>query len=135
MINIAIMGLGVVGSGTADLLTENRQLIERRLGQAVHIKYILDIRDMPDSPYSNLLVKDVQVILQDPEVSVVAELMGGSHPAFEYTLAALEAGKSVVTSNKEVVANFGVRLMQAAAAHGVSYLFEASTGGGSPGRR
>ncbi len=132
MINIAIMGLGVVGSGTADLLTENRQLIERRLGQAVHIKYILDIRDMPDSPYSNLLVKDVKVILQDPEVSVVAELMGGSHPAFEYTLAALEAGKSVVTSNKEVVANFGVRLMQAAAAHGVSYLFEASTGGGIP---
>ena len=132
MLTIAILGLGVVGSGTADLLTENKELIAARLGQQVRIKYILDIRDLPESPYHHLIVHDIAPILADPEVDVVVEVIGGSHPAFEFDMQALCAGKHVVTSNKEIVANFGDQLLAAAAEHGVRFLFEASVGGGIP---
>ena len=132
MINIAILGFGVVGSGTAEVLTENKALIEERLGREYNIKYILDLRDFPDSPFASKVVHDFNIILNDPEVSVVAEMMGGSHPAYDFTKACLEAGKSVVTSNKEVVSTFGVELCALAAKNGVRYLFEASVGGGIP---
>ncbi len=132
MINVAIFGFGVVGSGTAEVLTKNADLIKERVGDEINIKYILDLRDFPDSPFADKIVHDINVILADPEVKICAELMGGSHPAFEFSKAALEAGKSVVTSNKEVVANFGVELMKTAAENNVRYLFEASVGGGIP---
>lgn len=132
MIQIALLGFGVVGSGTADVLTENHALIASRIGEEINVKYILDLRDFPQHPLGDRVVHDISVILADPEVSVVAEMMGGAHPAYDFTKAALEAGKSVVTSNKEVVATFGAELLEIARAHGVSYLFEASVGGGIP---
>ena len=132
MINIAVLGFGVVGSGTVEVLTENKALIDKQVKDTTCVKYILDLREFPDSPFGNLVVHDINIILNDPTVSVVAEMMGGSHPAYEFTKACLEAGKSVVTSNKEVVANFGTELLAIAKANGVSYLFEASVGGGIP---
>ncbi len=132
MIHIAILGLGVVGSGTADLLTKNKDLIKERFGEEVNIKYVLDIKDKPESPYRDKIIKDYDVILNDPEVTIVAEVMGGSHPAFEFSMQALSKGKSVVTSNKEVVSNFGDQLLACAKENNVSYLFEASVGGGIP---
>ena len=132
MINIAIFGFGVVGGGTAEVLTKNADLIAERVGDRINIKYILDLRDFPDSPFADKIVHDINVILNDPEVKICAELMGGSHPAFEFSKAAMEAGKSVVTSNKEVVANFGPELLKIASANNVRYLFEASVGGGIP---
>ena len=132
MINIAIFGFGVVGGGTAEVLTQNAKLISERVGDTINIKYILDLREFPDSPFADRVVHDIDVILNDPEVKICAELMGGSHPAFEFSKRALEAGKSVVTSNKEVVANFGPELLKIAADNNVRYLFEASVGGGIP---
>ena len=132
MINIAIFGFGVVGGGTAEVLTQNAGLISERVGDTINIKYILDLREFPDSPFADRVVHDIDVILNDPEVKICAELMGGSHPAFEFSKRALEAGKSVVTSNKEVVANFGPELLQIAVENNVRYLFEASVGGGIP---
>ena len=132
MINVALLGFGVVGSGCAEVLTQNKDLIKNKVGDDVAIKYILDLRDFPDSPFADRIVHDFNIIIDDPEVAVVAEMMGGSHPAYEFTKACLEAGKSVVTSNKEVVANFGTELLALAEQNGVSYLFEASVGGGIP---
>jgi homoserine dehydrogenase len=132
MIHIAILGLGVVGSGTADLLTKNKELIRARTGEEINIKYILDIRDLPDSPYHDKIVNDFDIILNDPEVALVIETIGGSHPAYDFSMQALSRGKHVVTSNKEVVANFGDELLATAKDNHVSYLFEASVGGGIP---
>ncbi|MBO5294565.1 MAG: homoserine dehydrogenase [Clostridia bacterium] len=132
MLNIALLGFGVVGSGTAEVLTENERLITARCGEQVNVKYILDLREFPDHPLGNRVVHDIDIILNDPEITLVAEMMGGSHPAYEFTAAALSAGKHVVTSNKEVVATFGVELLALARQHHVRYLFEASVGGGIP---
>ena len=132
MIQVAILGFGVVGSGTAEVLTENQKLIAAHCGEEVSIKYILDLRDFPDHPLGDRVVHDINIILNDPEVVLVAEMMGGSHPAYDFTCAALKAGKHVVTSNKEVVATFGVELLQLARENNVRYLFEASVGGGIP---
>ena len=132
MVNVAILGFGVVGSGAAEVLTDNRRVIEKNLGKTVAVKRILDLRDFPDSPFGALVTHDFNDILNDPDISIVAEMMGGSHPAYDFTKACLEAGKSVVTSNKEVVANFGAELLELAAKNGVRYLFEASVGGGIP---
>ena len=132
MISIALLGFGCVGGGTAEVLTENKKIIEERLGCEYQIKYILDLRDFPNSPFGDLVVHDFNTILEDSEVSIVAEMMGGSHPAYDFTKACLEAGKNVVTSNKEVVAKFGVELGKIAAENGVRYMFEASVGGGIP---
>ncbi len=132
MLNIALLGFGVVGSGTAEVLTQNKALIEKRLGCEYSIKYILDLREFPDSPFGDKIVHDFNTILEDNEVSIVAEMMGGAHPAYDFTKACLEAGKSVVTSNKEVVSTFGVELCAIAKEHGARYLFEASVGGGIP---
>jgi len=132
MINVAILGFGVVGSGTAKLLTDNVDIIEKKAGDKVYVKRILDLRDFPDSPFSDRITHDINDIIDDKEISVVCELIGGIHPAYEFTVAAFKAGKSVVTSNKEIVATKGIELLSVAAENGVSYLFEASVGGGIP---
>ena len=132
MIHVALLGFGTVGSGTAEVLTSNKSMIESYIGDEINIKYILDLREFPDSPFADRIVHDFNVILNDPEVSLVAEMMGGAHPAYDFSKAALEAGKHVVTSNKEVVATFGIELLRLATEHGVRYLFEASVGGGIP---
>ena len=132
MANAAVMGYGTVGSGVVEVLQKNAAEITRKTGTEIRVKYILDIREFPGDPNEDLIVHDFAVIENDPDVSVVAEVMGGIHPAYEFTKRALEAGKSVCTSNKALVAEFGTELQEIAAAHGVSYLYEASCGGGIP---
>ncbi len=132
MKKIAILGFGVVGSGVAEVLTQNKKIIENKLNEEIEIKYILDLRDFPDSPFANKVIHDFNIILNDSEVSIVVEMMGGSHPAYDFSKASLLAGKNVVTSNKEVVAKFGTELLQIAKENNVRYLFEASVGGGIP---
>ena len=129
---IAVMGFGVVGSGTVELLDKNKDIIKKHCGKDVELKYILDLRDFPDSPYRDKLTKNFEDILCDPQISVVAELMGGKTFAYDYTKRLLSAGKSVVTSNKELVAAYGAELLKVAKSHGCNYLFEASVGGGIP---
>ena len=132
MVNVAILGFGTVGSGVAEVLAMNRALIDQRTRQQVRLKYILDVREFPDSPYKDYFVKDFSIIENDPEVDVVVETIGGTTVALDFTRRALAAGKSVVSSNKELVATHGYDLLQLAKEHGVSYLFEASVGGGIP---
>lgn len=132
MTKVAILGFGVVGSGVAEVLKENGPHIDAKVHAPVELKYILDIRDFPDSPFANMIIHDFAVIEQDPEINVVVETIGGSKIAKEFTERALRAGKSVVTSNKELVAEHGYELMKLAQEHGVSYLYEASVGGGIP---
>ncbi len=133
MINIAILGFGVVGSGVAEVISKNADsLSERLFGEKLNIKHILDLRSFPDHPLGDRVTNDFDKILNDEEVLIVVETMGGSHPAYDFSKKALMAGKSVVTSNKEVVANFGAELLSIARENGVSYLFEASVGGGIP---
>lgn len=132
MVNVAILGFGTVGSGVAEVLTKNGGLIDQRVDDLVRLKYILDVRDFPESPYKDCFVKDFSVIENDPEVDIVIETIGGAKIALDFTTRALKAGKSVVTSNKELVATHGYELLQLAREHGTSYLFEASVGGGIP---
>ncbi len=132
MINLAILGFGVVGGGVAKLITENYGNVCSLGGDKINIKYILDLRDFPDSPFADKIVHDYDVIVNDAQVDTVIEVMGGSHPAYEFTVRALNAGKNVITSNKEVVANFGDEFLALAAANGVCYRFEAAVGGGIP---
>ncbi len=132
MKNIAILGFGVVGGGVARLITDNKKEIINAGGEDINIKYILDLRDFPDSPFADRIVHDYSVIVNDKSVDTVIEVMGGSHPAYEFTVAALKAGKNVITSNKEVVANFGDEFLRLAEESGVVYRFEASVGGGIP---
>lgn len=129
---IAIIGYGVVGGGITAVIEANKEKIKRTVGDEVEVKYILDLRDFPDSPYADRVVHDIAPILSDSSVELVCETMGGSHPAYEFSVACMEAGKSVVTSNKEVVANYGDKLLECAKKNGVDYLFEASVGGGIP---
>ena len=132
MVNVAILGFGTVGSGVAEVLTTNGGLIDHRVDDLVRLKYILDVRDFPDSPYKDCFVKDFSVIENDPELDIVVETIGGAKLALDFTTRALKAGKSVVTSNKELVATHGCELLRLAREHGCSYLFEASVGGGIP---
>lgn len=132
MISIAILGYGVVGSGVAEVCRMNSAVIRERVGRSIDIRYILDIRDFPDDPLADRFTKDPDLVLNDPDISVVVETIGGVSIAYELTKRALAAGKHVVTSNKELVARHGPELMRLATAHKVSYLFEASVGGGIP---
>lgn len=132
MIKMAIMGYGVVGSGVYDIVTKNASLISDKIGDDLSVKYILDIRDFDSHPEKHLFVKDADVIANDKEVSVVAETMGGATFAYEFTKKMLLAGKSVVTSNKELVSKKGTELFGIAKKMGVSYMFEAAVGGGIP---
>ncbi len=132
MVYVAVMGHGVVGSGVVEVLETHRESIAQRAKEEINIKYILDIRDFPDSPYADKFTKSFDDILNDDDVRVVAEVMGGVNPAYEFTKKCLLAGKSVVTSNKELVAEKGAELLQIAKDNNVNYLFEASVGGGIP---
>ncbi len=129
---VAILGYGTVGSGVFEVLNNNKEVIARKAGLELEVKYVLDLRDFPGDPVESVLTHDVNDIINDPEVEVVAEVMGGVGAALKFTRAALEAGKSVCTSNKELVATHGCELMKVAAEHGCRYLFEASVGGGIP---
>ena len=132
MINVAIMGHGVVGSGTAEILINHPERAEKAAHTAVNVKYILDLRDFPELSYSDKFVKDFNIILNDDSVKVVAEVMGGINPAYDFVKKCLEKGKSVVTSNKELVAAKGAELLKIAAENKANFLFEASVGGGIP---
>lgn len=132
MINVAVMGYGTVGSGVVEVLRMNAESINERVGKKVKLKYILDIRDFPDGPYKDLMTKNFEDIKNDESVKVVAETMGGINPAYEYTKELLNAGKHVITSNKELVSIHGTELLQLAKEKNVNYLFEASVGGGIP---
>ena len=129
---IAIMGFGVVGSGVAEVLAMNEDKIARHVGDKVKVKYILDLRDFPGSPFESLVTHDADQVFNDPEVKVMVETIGGAKIAYEYTKRALSLGKSVVTSNKELVATHGPELMELAKQHNCIYLYEAAVGGGIP---
>lgn len=132
MAKIAVLGYGVVGSGTVEVFYKNRENLEKKAGEPLDIKYILDLRDFPDSPYSDKFTKDFNVILNDPEVTVVTEVIGGITPSYDFVKSSLLAGKSVVTSNKELVAKKGAELLTIAREKNVNFFFEASVGGGIP---
>ena len=131
-VKFAVLGHGVVGSGVVELFYKNKKSIEKRAGTEMDIKYILDLRDFPDSPYKDKFTKDFNDILNDDEVTSVAECMGGVEPAFTFVKACLEKGKSVSTSNKELVAEKGDILLQTAKEHNCNFFFEASVGGAIP---
>ena len=131
--NVAVMGYGTVGSGVVEVLTKNHDSIVKRSTQSeLEVKYILDLRDFPGDPNEDKMIKDFNIILNDDDVKVVVETMGGLHPAYEFVSSCLKAGKSVVTSNKELVAAKGCELLSFAAENNVNFLFEASVGGGIP---
>ena len=132
MSKIAVLGYGVVGSGTVELFYKNKDKICAKAGKELDIKYILDIRDFPDSPYADKFTKNFDDIVNDPEVTIVAEVIGGLRFSYGYVKACLENGKNVVTSNKELVAEKGAELLKIAKEHGCNFLFEASTGGAIP---
>ena len=132
MINVAIMGYGTIGSGVAEILDKNKDVIAKQAGQEVALKYVLDLREFPDSPVADKIVHDFQVIEEDADVHVVVETMGGLNPSYPFVKASLEAGKHVVTSNKALVAAYGTELLAIARERGVNFFFEASVGGGIP---
>lgn len=132
MVKIAIMGYGTVGSGVVEVLRVNKRLIEKKAAQEVEIKYILDLRDFEGDPVQSLIVHDFDTILKDEEVQIVVEVMGGIEPAYSFVKKCLEAGKSVVTSNKALVAAHGAELLNIAREREINFLFEASVGGGIP---
>lgn len=132
MINVAVLGYGTVGSGVVEVITKNKDSIEKRIGKEINIKYVLDLREFPGDPVQDILVHDYETIVNDKEVEIVVEVMGGIKPAYDFVKRALEAGKSVATSNKELVAAHGAELLKVAKNNNVNFLFEASVGGGIP---
>ena len=132
MAKLAILGCGIVGSGVREILRRNAAGIERRLGEKLEVGYICDVRDFSADEEAALFVKSIDPILEDPEVRVVVETIGGLKPAYEYVCRALDSGRHVVTSNKEMVAQHGAELLAKAKENGVCFLFEASVGGGTP---
>ena len=132
MVKVAVLGYGTVGSGIVEVIKTNQDMVNKKAGDEIDVKYILDLRDFPGDPYENLVVHDVEIILNDPEVLVIAEAMGGVEPAYTFTKRALSAGKSVCTSNKELVAKHGAELIELARVNKCNYMFEASVGGGIP---
>lgn len=132
MIQIAVMGYGTVGSGVVEVLNTNQASINRRAGDEINIKYVLDLREFPGDPIESKLIHDFETIVNDPEIRIVVEVMGGVEPAYTFTKRCLEAGKSVCTSNKELVARHGAELLELAKERELNYLFEASVGGGIP---
>lgn len=132
MIQVAIMGYGTIGSGVAEVLEQNREKIAEAVGEEVALKYVLDLRDFPDSPVADKIIHDFKVIEEDPEVSIVVETMGGLNPSYPFVKACLLAGKNVTTSNKALVAAYGTELLEIAREKSVNFMFEASVGGGIP---
>lgn len=132
MSKFAVLGYGVVGSGVVELFYTNKDRIIAKASQPMDIKYILDIREFPNSPYADKFVKSIDTILEDDEVTAVAECMGGVHPAYEFVKGCLEKGKSVSTSNKQLVAEKGAELLKIAKENNCNFFFEASVGGAIP---
>lgn len=132
MIKVAVLGYGTVGSGVVEVFRENQDILNKNVGEEVEIKYVLDLREFPGDPVEKVLVHDFETIVNDPEVKIVVEVMGGLNPSFNFVKRCLESGKSVCTSNKELVAQHGTDLLQTAKEHQVNFLFEASCGGGIP---
>ena len=132
MVKVAVLGYGTVGSGVVEVIEKNQNMVAKKAGEELEVKYILDLREFPGDPYEEKVIHDVNVILEDPEVKIVCETMGGTGAAYKFTKAALEKGKSVCTSNKELVAKYGPELIKTAHDNGCNYLFEASVGGGIP---
>lgn len=132
MINVAVLGYGTVGSGVVEVLTTNSDSIAKRAGDSINIKYVLDLRDFPGDPIEKVLVHDFDTIINDDEIDIVIEAMGGTEPAYTFAKASLERGKSYCTSNKELVAKYGPELLALAKEKGKNFLFEASVGGGIP---
>ena len=132
MVKVGILGYGTVGSGVFEILDKNSNIISKRAGQDIEVKYVLDLRDFPGDPAEKYVVHDFSILENDDEVKIVVETMGGLHPAYEFVKASLLKGKNVVTSNKALVASFGTELLQIARDKNVNFLFEASVGGGIP---
>ena len=132
MISIAVLGYGTVGSGVVEVLEKNKDVINQRAGDEISVKYVLDLRDFPGDPIQEKIVHDIDVIINDPEVQIVVEVMGGVEPAYTFVKRCLEAGKSVATSNKALVAKHGATLLSIAREREINFLFEASVGGGIP---
>lgn len=132
MIQVAVLGYGTVGSGVVEVIEKNKAEINKKSGEELNVKYILDLRDFPGDPYEDKVVHDVNMIMDDPEVKIICETMGGLKPAYDFTKKALSLGKSVCTSNKELVAAHGPELIRVAHENKCNYLFEASVGGGIP---
>ena len=132
MVNIAVLGYGTVGSGVVEVINTNLESINKKAGREIGIKYVLDLRDFPGDPVEKILVHDYDTILNDPEVRIVVEVMGGVEPAYTFVKQALLAGKSVCTSNKELVAKHGPELTEIAKMNHINFLYEASVGGGIP---
>ena len=132
MVNIAVMGYGTVGSGVVEVLNLNHSVITQRAGDAINVKYVLDLRDFPGDPIQEKIIHDFETIVNDPEIRIVVEVMGGIEPAYTFVKRCLEAGKSVATSNKALVAKHGAELLSIARERNINFLFEASVGGGIP---
>ena len=132
MINIAVLGYGTVGSGVVEVISTNKESIAKRIGDDINIKYVLDLREFPGSSIENILVHDFDTIVNDEEVDIVVEAMGGINPAYSFAKASLEHGKSYCTSNKELVAKYGPELLKLSEKMNKNFLFEASVGGGIP---
>lgn len=129
---VAVLGYGTVGSGVFEVLTENAEIIAKRVGEPIEIKYVLDLREFPGDAVEKVLTHNFEDIINDPEVEIIVEVMGGLHPAYDFTKRALLCGRSVCTSNKELVAKHGAELIRIAQEKNCNYLFEASVGGGIP---
>ena len=132
MVKIAVLGYGTVGSGVVEVIRTNQKVIDERVGEQLSIKYVLDLRDFPGDPVQDVITHDFEEIVNDEEVKIVVEVMGGIEPAYTFVKRCLLAGKSVATSNKALVAAHGSELIQIAREHNVNFLFEASVGGGIP---
>ena len=132
MVNIAVMGYGTVGSGVVEVLNLNHSVITQRAGDEINVKYVLDLRDFPGDPIQEKIIHDFETIVNDPEIRIVVEVMGGIEPAYTFVRRCLEAGKSVATSNKALVAKHGAELLSIARERNINFLFEASVGGGIP---
>ena len=132
MVNIAVMGYGTVGSGVVEVINTNGAQINQRIGDELNVKYVLDIRDFPDDPIQEKIIHDFETIINDDDIKIVVEVMGGIEPAYTFVKRSLEAGKSVATSNKALVAKHGAELLSIAKEKNINFLFEASVGGGIP---
>lgn len=132
MINIAVLGYGTVGSGVVEVINKNQEILDKNIGEALNVKYVLDLRDFPGDPIQEKIVHEFDTILNDPEVKIVAEVMGGLEPAYTFVKKCLLAGKSVTTSNKALVASYGAELLEIAREKQINFMFEASVGGGIP---
>lgn len=132
MVNIAVLGYGTVGSGVVEVLRTNEESINSKAGDVINLKYVLDLREFPGDPVEKVLVHDYDIILKDDDIKIVVEVMGGVNPAYTFVKSALLSGKSVCTSNKELVAKHGAELLEIAREKNVNFFFEASVGGGIP---